>query len=132
MKISIEFCIFELIQVLNYSFNKNFELRNKFSKKGYFRSKTGDINITIDSSYLNQFLYKFSAQTDHFDFLDQVSPKRVVQKGCFQSKTDKMDTTIEFCVFELVFVSNFTLNKQLWIFGQNLPRKSFSRLKQKK
>ena len=43
-----------------------------------------------------------------------------------------MDTTIEFLLFELVFVSNFTLNKQLWIFGQNLPRKGFSGLKQKK
>ena len=30
----------------------------------------------------------------------------------FQSKTDKLDTTIEFCILELVFVSYFTLNKQ--------------------
>ena len=36
---------------------------------------------------------------------------------------DKMDTTIEFCIFELVFVPNFTLNKQFWIFGPNLPKK---------
>ena len=43
-----------------------------------------------------------------------------------------MDTTIEFCVFEVVFVSNFTLDKQFWIFGQNLPKKGFSGLKQKK
>ena len=43
-----------------------------------------------------------------------------------------MDTIIEFCVFELVFVSNFTVDKQLWIFGQNLPTKGFSGLKQKK
>ena len=41
----------------------------------------------------------------------------------FQSKTDKIDTTIEFCILELVFVSNFTLNKQFWIFGPNLPKK---------
>ena len=33
----------------------------------------------------------------------------------FQFKTDKIDTTIEFCIFELVFVPNFTLNKQFWI-----------------
>ena len=35
-------------------------------------------------------------------------PKRV---SYFQSKTDKIDTITEFCIFELVFVSNFTLNK---------------------
>ena len=43
-----------------------------------------------------------------------------------------MNTTIEFCVFELVFVLNFTLNTQFWIFEQNLSKKGFSGLKQKK
>ena len=41
----------------------------------------------------------------------------------FQSKTDKIDTIIDYCIFELVFVTNFTLNKQFWIFGPNLPKK---------
>ena len=36
-----------------------------------------------------------------------------------------MDTTIESCLYELVFVSNFTLNKQCWVFWQNLLKKSF-------
>ena len=40
----------------------------------------------------------------------------------FQSKTDKMDTTIEFCTFKFVFVSNLALNKQFKIFGPNLPK----------
>ena len=36
---------------------------------------------------------------------------KFAKKGSyFQSKTDKIDTTIEFCIFELIFVSNFTLN----------------------
>ena len=47
----------------------------------------------------------------------------VAQKGYFYSKTDKMDTTIEFCILELVFLSNFLLNKQFWIVGPNLPKK---------
>ena len=35
----------------------------------------------------------------------------LLKKGCyFQSKTYKIDTTSEFCIFKLVFVSNFTLN----------------------
>ena len=50
----------------------------------------------------------------------------------FQSKTVKIDTTIECCIFELVFVSNFTLNKQFWIFEPNLPNKDISGQKQKK
>ena len=46
----------------------------------------------------------------------------------FQSKTDKIDTTIEFCIFELVFVSNFTLNKQFGSFQPNLPKKDICNL----
>ena len=58
---------------------------------------------------------------------------KFAKKGSyFQSKTDKIDTTIEFCIFELVFVSNFTLNKQFWIFGPNLPKKDIYGQKQKK
>ena len=43
-------------------------------------------------------------------------PNLPTKGSYFQSKTDKIDTTIEFCIFELVFVSNLTLNKQFWIF----------------
>ena len=46
----------------------------------------------------------------------------------FQSKTDKIDTTVEFCIFELVFVSNFTLNKQFGSFRPNLPKKDICNL----
>ena len=35
----------------------------------------------------------------------------------------KIDSTIEFWIFELVFLSNFTLSKQFWIFGPNLTKK---------
>ena len=45
------------------------------------------------------------------------------QGSYFQSKTDKIDTTIKFYIFELVFVSNFTLYKQFWMFGPDSPRK---------
>ena len=58
---------------------------------------------------------------------------KFAKKGSyFQFKTGKIDTTIEFCIFELVFVSNFTLNKQFWIFGPNLPKKDIYVQKQKK
>ena len=42
----------------------------------------------------------------------------------FQSKTDKIDTTIEFCRFELVFESNFTLSNFKFL-DQICPRKIF-------
>ena len=44
----------------------------------------------------------------------------------------KIDTTIEFRIFELVFVSNFTLNKQFWIFEPNLQKKDIYGQKQKR
>ena len=42
-----------------------------------------------------------------------------------------MNSTTEYCIFELVFVSNFTLNKQFRIFGQNLPKRDIYAQKQK-
>ena len=41
----------------------------------------------------------------------------------FQSKTDKIDTTIEFCIIELVFVKFHF--EEFWIFGSDLPKKVF-------
>ena len=38
---------------------------------------------------------------------------KFAKKGSyFQSKTDTIDTTIEFCIFEFVFVSNLNLTKR--------------------
>ena len=37
-------------------------------------------------------------------------PNLLKKSSYFQPKTDKIYTIIEFCIFELVFVSNFTLN----------------------
>ena len=54
------------------------------------------------------------------------------QKGCFQSKTENVNTTIAFCVFELVYVPNFSLNWQFWFFGPSLPKKGISSSKWKK
>ena len=54
-----------------------------------------------------------------------------IKKGCFQYKTENVNTTIEFCIFELVLVPNFSLNWQFSFFGPNLPKKRVSGLKQK-
>ena len=48
------------------------------------------------------------------------------------SKTEKVNIIIEFRVFKLVLVPNFSLNWQFGFFWPDLPKKSFSGLKQKK
>ena len=53
-------------------------------------------------------------------------PNLLKNVSCFQSKTDKIHITIEFCIFELVFLSNFTLNKFHFEFlNQIFPRRVF-------
>ena len=56
---------------------------------------------------------------------------KFAQKGYFWEKTEKVNITIEFCMFELVLVPNLTLNKQFWFFGPNLPEKDISGRKRK-
>ena len=49
VNITIEFCIFELVYVLNFSLNWQFLIFwAKFGRKGYFQSKTEKVSITIE------------------------------------------------------------------------------------
>ena len=50
-------------------------------------------------------------------------------KSKFRSKTEKINTTIEFCIFELVQVPNFSLIWEIWFFGDKLPKKGYFYLK---
>ena len=70
-----------------------------FPQEGFFSSKTEKVNTNIVYIILHIqiSLVQNSAQTDNFDFLDQICPKRY-----FQSKIEKMNITMEFCIFELV------------------------------
>ena len=75
---------------------------------------TIDINIHIQISLCTNFQLKLTTFWTKF-----------AKKGSYlQSKTDKIDTTIEFCIFELIFVSNFTLNNFEFL-DQICPRKIF-------
>ena len=49
----------------------------------------------------------------------------VYQKGRFRYKIEKVNTTIEFCILELVLVPNFSLNWQFRFFGPSLPKRVF-------
>ena len=42
------------------------------------------------------------------------------KNGYFQSKSDKIDTTIDFCIFEKIFVSNFTTDKKNFEFWDQI------------
>ena len=110
----IQICVdskFHFLQTISTSTNQ---------KKGHLRSKTQKNDnhywiLHIRISLSTNFQLKLTIAIFWTKF---------AKKGSyFQSKTDKIDTTIEFCIFELVFVSNLTLNKQFWIFGPNLPKK---------
>ena len=51
---------------------------------------------------------------------------KFAQKGCFPYKIGSMNTTNEFCIFELVEVPNFSLNWQVWVFFvQICPKREF-------
>ena len=70
---------------------------------------------------------KFQLRLAIFIFFDQIFPNEY-----FPSKMGKVNTTIEFYLFELVSVSNFRLNWQFWIFEPNLPKNTISGQKQRK
>ena len=92
-----------------------------FQRKVYFQSKTEKNKhhywiLLIRISLSSNFQLKLTIAIFWTKF---------AKKGSyFQSKTDKIDTTIEFCIFELIFVSNFTLNNFEFL-DQICPRKIF-------
>ena len=48
---------------------------------------------------------------------------KFAQKGYFQSKSEKMNTTIKFCIFKSVYTPNFSLNWHFKFFWLNLTKK---------
>ena len=50
---------------------------------------------------------------------------KFAQERYLWSKTEKVNIIIEFRLFKLVLVPNFSLNWQFWFFGPNLPKKIF-------
>ena len=43
-----------------------------------------------------------------------------------QRKAEKLNITIEFCIFQLVQLPDFKINWQFRFFGKNLPKKVFA------
>ena len=57
---------------------------------------------------------------------------KFAQKRYLWSKAEKVNVIIEFWLFTLVLVPNFSLNWQFWFFWPDLPKKSFPGLQKKK
>ena len=96
----------------NGFFGKNLPVENEKSEHHYWI-------LYIRISLVTKFQLKLIILI----FLDQICSKRV-----FQSETEKVKTTIEFWIFELVYVPNLNVNWLFWFFGPNLPNKGISGL----
>ena len=95
-------------------------------KSCYFQSKANKITPPRNFVYSNYSLYQISLLTI-LSFWTKFA-----QEKYLWSKTEKVHIIIEFRIFKLVLVPNFSLNWQFWFFWPDLPKKGFSGVKQKK
>ena len=87
-----------------------------------------DTPLTLrDFSQSNTYVLNFTLNWQ-FWFYGPNLPR----KSTSGKKTEKVNNTIEFCIFELLWVPNFSLNWQFRFFGPNLPKKGIFVSKQKK
>ena len=105
----------ELIYVLTFTFN-NFDFWNKFPKKSILPVEIRKKWTSPSNSSYN-FLFKLTIL-----FFGPNLPKK---GSYFQFKTDKIDTTIKVCIFELVFVSISHWTNNLEFSDQTCPRRIF-------
>ena len=99
MRITIEFRIFKLVWAPNFILNKQFWiLVRNLPKKSIFHRKRKKTTIEICISAYHICLgNNFQRRLTILIFWT-----RFAQKGCFRSKTEKVNTTMEFCIFNLV------------------------------
>ena len=50
---------------------------------------------------------------------------KFTQNGFFRSKLENVSMTIEFSIFEIVYIPNFSLKRQFWFLDQICPKKIF-------
>ena len=125
---AIDFCIFELVEVLNFSLNRQFwNFGAKFAQKVCFWSKTKKWTSPFNSTCVGISLgTKFQLKLTSLIFWTKFTPK-----WCFWSNAEKQNSAIDFCIFELVEALNFSLNRQFWFFGSSLLKKGISGYKRK-
>ena len=81
----------------------------------------------LNSVYWNSAKHQISLQTNNFELGTKFTWKRY-----FGSKTENVNFTIEFCLFDFAYIPNFSLNWQVWFFGLNLSKMGISGRKPKK
>ena len=95
----------------------------KFAPKGYFRLKTENIEHYYWILHIRISLgTKFHFKQTILNYGTKFARKR---------KQKNVGITIAFSIFELVSVSNFSLNWHFWLFVPNLPKQVISGVKQK-
>ena len=130
MNIVIEFRIFKLVLVPNFSLNWQFRFFwPDFPKRGFSgpKQKKWALHIFYIILPIQISLVEYLARTDNFFFF----LTKFTLKGISSKKPKKVNIVIEFCMFKLFLVPNFHLNN-FDFFWLDLPKKGFSSLKQKK
>ena len=100
VKIIIEFHIFKLVLVPNFRLNWQFWFFwPDLPRKTFFdlNQKRCTPHIFYITLYIQIRLVRDFSSNWQFDFLDQIC-----LKGYFQSKTEEVKITVEFCILELV------------------------------
>ena len=120
---SIELSIFEVVFLPSFSVNWYFWFFGpNFSKTDVFGIKHNNLWTTphwilnIWISLANKFQLKLKILI--FD-------TKFVQRGFFPSNTKKVNSAMEFCIFELVYVLNLSLNWYFLIFWTKFAKKTF-------
>ena len=117
--ITMEFCIFELVKVPNFTLN-NFEFWDQICPKWVFLVKNRKSEhhhwVLHISIWLGTIFY-----FKQFRILGTNLPKM----GISGQKQEKVNTTIEFCMFKLVLVPNFILKQTTDFLKQICPERIY-------
>ena len=90
------------------------------TKGSYFQSKTNKRHHHWISHIRTSLCIKFNFKQTILNFWTKFTQERYL---C--SKTEKVNIIIEFRMFKLVLVPNFSLNWQYWFFWLDLPKKKW-------
>ena len=84
----------------------NFDFLKQICHKKEYGLKIKRVNITIEFFVFKFYVLNFGLTIFFFG-------PNLPKKACFQPKTDAKNNAIVFCIFELIQVANFFLNKEI-------------------
>ena len=124
----MEYCIFELVYVTNFSLKWQFWVfEPDLPKKG-----VSGLNRKSEQCHWILHIRISLGTKFHIKLTISIFWTKFAQKGFFPFKAEKLNSTMEYCILELVYATKLSLNWQFWFFEPNLPKKGVSGLKQKK